>query len=84
MFLQVRDRMADRDYWQALGSLWLETENLHEDQDEWVAALTAGRAGRSQWLMDKAERAVLASLGDQVTVTVDSGAPAGTSRRAGR
>jgi hypothetical protein len=27
VFLQVRDRMADRDYWQALGSLWLETES---------------------------------------------------------
>ena len=68
VFLQVRDQMSDRDYWQALGSLWLETENLHEDQDEWVAALTANRAGRAQWLMDKTERAVLAGLNEQVTV----------------
>lgn len=68
VFLQVCDRIADRDYWQALGSLWLETENLHEDQDEWVRALTADRPGRSQWLMDDEERAVLASLGEQVTV----------------
>ena len=67
VFLQVCNRMADRDYWQALGSLWLDTENLHEDQDEWVAALTADRAGRSRWLIDEDERAVLANLGDQVT-----------------
>ncbi len=67
VFRQVRDRMANRDYWQALGSLWLETENLHEHQDEWVGALTADRAGRARWLMDEDERAVLASLGDQVT-----------------
>ncbi|MGH2903268.1 MAG: hypothetical protein ACRDK7_06760 [Solirubrobacteraceae bacterium] len=68
VFLAVRDRMSDRDYWQALGSMWLETENLHEDQDEWVAALTASRPGRSQWLMDETESAVLARLDAQVTV----------------
>ena len=67
VFLHVRDRMSDRDYWQALGSLWLETENLHEDQDEWVGALSADRAGRARWLMNEDERAVLASLDDQVT-----------------
>jgi hypothetical protein len=68
VFLRVCDRMSDRDYWRALGSLWLETENLHEDQDEWVAALTASRPGRTEWLMDEAERAVLARLDEQVTV----------------
>lgn len=68
VFLRVRERMSDRDYWQALGSLWLETENLHEDQDEWVAALTASRPGRTQWLMDETERGVLAGLDEQVTV----------------
>jgi hypothetical protein len=67
-FLQARDRMSDRDYWQALGSLWLDTENLHEYQDEWVDALTANRPGRAQWLMDGNENAVLAGLDDQVTV----------------
>jgi hypothetical protein len=68
VFLRVRDRMSDRDYWQALGSMWLETENLHEDQAEWVAALTASRAGRERWLTDEAERAVLARLDEPLTV----------------
>ena len=68
VFLRVRDRMTDRDYWQSLGSLWLETENLHEDQDEWVAALTADRPGRARWLMDEGERTVLAGLDAEVTV----------------
>jgi len=68
VFLRVRDHMGDRDYWQALGSLWLETENLHEDQAEWIAALTASRPGRAQWLMDETERAALAGLDEQLTV----------------
>jgi hypothetical protein len=41
VFLQVRDCMSDRDYWPALGSMWLKTENLYEDQAEWI-----GRAHR--------------------------------------
>jgi len=68
VFLRVRDHVSDRDYWQALGSLWLETENLHEDQAEWIAALTASRPGRAQWLMDDTERAALAGLDEQLTV----------------
>lgn len=68
VFLSVREHMSDLGYWQALGSLWLETENLHEDQDEWVAALTASRPGRAEWLLDETERAVLAGLDEQVTV----------------
>jgi hypothetical protein len=68
VFLRVRERMSDRDYWQTLASLWLETENLHEDQQEWVGALTASRAGRAQWLMDESERAILASFDGRVKV----------------
>ncbi|MGH2852690.1 MAG: hypothetical protein ACRDLF_00655 [Solirubrobacteraceae bacterium] len=68
VFLRVRERMSDRDYWQALSDMWLETENLHEHRDEWVAALTASRPGRAHWLMDESERTVLAGLDEQVTV----------------
>lgn len=68
VFLRVRDQMSDRDYWQALGSLWLETENLHEDQAEWIAVLNASRPSRAQWLMDETERAALAGLDEQLTV----------------
>jgi hypothetical protein len=68
VFLRVRERMSDRDYWQTLASLWLETENLHEDQHEWVVALTADRACRSQSLMDETERAILAGLDEEVSV----------------
>lgn len=67
-FLEVRDRMSDPEYWQALGSMWLDTENLHEDQDEWISALTTSRPGRARWLMEDTERAVLAGLAEQVTV----------------
>lgn len=67
-FRSVCDRLTDREYWEVLGSIWLETENLHEDQEAWLEALTADRPGRVDWLMDEDDRAVLASLDDEVTI----------------
>jgi hypothetical protein len=67
-FLSICDRLSDREYWEALGSIWIETENLHEDQAQWLGALTAHRPGRARWLMDDADRATLAELGEEVTI----------------
>ena len=67
-FLSIRDRLSDQEYWEALGSIWIETENLHEDQEQWLQALTAHRPGRTRWLMDDADRATLAKLGEDVTI----------------
>ena len=61
-FLSIRDRLSDREYWEALGSIWIGTENLHDDQEQWLGALTAQRPGRARWLMDDADRATLAEL----------------------
>jgi hypothetical protein len=67
-FLSIRERLSDQGYWEALGSIWIETENLHDDQEQWLGALTAQRPGRARWLMDDADRATLAELGQDVTV----------------
>jgi hypothetical protein len=68
VFLSLCERLSDRDYWQALGSLWLETENLYEYEDAWLEALTAGRPGRTQWLMDTSNRDRLTGLSETPTV----------------
>jgi len=67
-FLSICERLSDREYWEALGNIWIETENLHEDQEKWLGALTARRPGRARWLMDDADRATLAELGEEVTI----------------
>jgi hypothetical protein len=68
VFLSLCERLSDRDYWQALASLWLETENLHEHEGAWLGALTAGRPGRARWLMDTSDRDRLAGLSETLTV----------------
>ncbi len=67
-FLSICEHLSDREYWEALGSIWIETENLHDDQEQWLGALTAPRPGRARWLMDDADRATLAELGEEVTI----------------
>jgi hypothetical protein len=67
-FLSIRERLSDREYWEALGSIWIETENLHDDQEQWLGALTAHRPGRASWLMGDEDRATLAELGEEVTI----------------
>jgi hypothetical protein len=67
-FLSICERLSDREYWEALGSIWIGTENLHDDQEQWLGALTARRPGRARWLMDDADRATLAELGEEVTI----------------
>jgi len=67
-FLSIREQLSDQEYWEALGSIWIETENLHDDQEQWLGALTAHRPGRASWLMDDADRATLAELGEEVTI----------------
>jgi hypothetical protein len=67
-FLSICERLSDREYWEALGSIWIGTENLHDDQKQWLQALTAQRPGRARWLMGDADRATLAELGEEVTI----------------
>jgi hypothetical protein len=67
-FLSISGRLSDQEYWEALGSIWIGTENLHDDQEQWLGALTAHRPGRARWLMDDADRARLAELGEEVTI----------------
>lgn len=67
-FLSIREQLSDQEYWEALGSIWIGTENLHDDQGQWLRALTARRPGRARWLMDDADRATLAELGEEVRI----------------
>jgi hypothetical protein len=67
-FLSICERLSDREYWEALGSIWIGTENLHDDQKQWLQALTAQRPGRARWLMGDADRATLAGLGEEVRI----------------
>lgn len=67
-FAEYAEAMSDREYWQLLSAIWVDTESLSSDQSEWWELLMADRPGRDEWFMDDADRAVLCGLPDVVTV----------------
>jgi hypothetical protein len=54
-FTHVAYLMRDRQYWELLGSIWVNSENIYQEEDLWREALSCDRYGR-YWMMEKEER----------------------------
>lgn len=57
-FMGVCDRFTDEEYWDLLGSIWTDSENIRQNEGAWRLAMTSDRPGRDT-MMDAEERAVL-------------------------
>lgn len=65
--LDGRARMTDRDYWELVAAVWVDSENIREQPRLWDRLLHDPRGSRDH-LMDDDERAALASLPDMFTI----------------
>lgn len=54
-------------YWEAVGNVWTDSENIHQNQSGWVALWTA-KVPHREFCMDEEERQTLAALPDQIPV----------------
>lgn len=54
-------------YWELVGNIWTDSENIHENFDEWEMLWSEPVPGRES-IMDEDERAALAALPDMVTI----------------
>jgi len=59
-FVDTAWRMRDQEYWEILGGIYIDTENLWQNKDQWVECLTADRRLRSR-LMRAEDRVTLQS-----------------------
>lgn len=66
-FETVQQFMVDREYWEFLGALWIESENIHQNMVMWTRALTRTRGDRIYFMNDK-EQVRFAALPDQVEI----------------
>ena len=57
---------SDRDYWECFRWVFVGIENIQKSF--WSMMMGSPRPGKDKWLMNKADRAFLASLPDEVTV----------------
>jgi hypothetical protein len=73
-FLEVRESVTDTQYWEMLGQLWADCENIWQNGVLWSIALHLPRKNRER-IMNKKERAALAKLCPVFTLYRGSCAP---------
>lgn len=57
-FEQVCEDMTDEEYWDHLGDIWTDSENIWQNELQWIEFLTSDRVGREH-MMDEEEHAAL-------------------------
>lgn len=66
-FLEIEDKLSNKDYWELLSDVWVNSENIWQNLATWKELLTDNRSGKMHF-MNAEERKKLRSLPDVVTV----------------
>jgi predicted ABC-type ATPase/DNA-binding MarR family transcriptional regulator len=66
-FMDVEDEMTDGEYWSSLADVWVDSENIWQNQDIWKSALSSKRPDRIS-MMNKEEQKEFASLPNELTI----------------
>jgi hypothetical protein len=53
-FLEYSDEMKDKEYWELLADVWVDSENIWQCMEDWICAIQAER-GDQQFFMDDRE-----------------------------
>jgi hypothetical protein len=62
-FREIADELSDREYWQLLRDVWIDSENIWQNRVEWAELLCEpSRPGRLRWLMDRRDAKALAAM----------------------
>jgi len=60
--------MSDQDFWNALGSIWTDSENIWQNEEEWRDLWQVERPGRLDYVMDDDDKLVFSNLPETITV----------------
>lgn len=66
-FLTIKKHLSFSEYWELLGSLWTDSENIWQNQSDWKKLLSSS-ISKKECFMDEEERKRLKSLPELVTV----------------
>lgn len=64
-FMEIETRLTDKQYWTILARLWTDSENIHQNQQFWLDALSSKRPGS---FMSADDRRAFAKLPETLTV----------------
>lgn len=66
-FLDVERSLSDVKYWEVLGSIWIDSENIWQNKDTWRNLIKSSR-GSNEYFMSTEEREYFSTLPDVVKV----------------
>jgi hypothetical protein len=49
-FLAIRDKMTDKEYWELLSSIWVDSENIWQNKAIWKMLLKSPRKGKDSFM----------------------------------
>jgi len=66
-FVEISYELDDPTYWEMVGDWWTDSENIHQNFDDWLDLWSADRLDRDL-AMDEEERAALAAMPEVLTI----------------
>lgn len=66
-FVEIERKMSDKDYWEILGSIWSDSENIWQYKSI-LGMLLLSKRGDKEYFMDEEEREFLDKLPDQFII----------------
>lgn len=73
-FMRLAVWLSDEAYWNLLGDIWTDSENIWQNKELWSVALSSDR-GYREHMMEKDDRKMYAGLDPQVTIYRGTNAP---------
>lgn len=58
-FLEISDRLDDEQYWNLAGSIWVDSENIHQNLDTWRDIFDNPERGSQEFFMDEEDRKIV-------------------------
>lgn len=66
-FCEIAELLTDAEYWELLGHAWIDSENIWQNEGEWLERLLTDRPQR-ELLMEEEDRQQLAELPEMITI----------------
>jgi hypothetical protein len=66
-FIKIKDKLDDKSYWELLSDIWIDSENIYQNQQTWKLLLKSKRSNK-EFFMDKKERKSFNKLQEEITV----------------
>lgn len=66
-FIEVKDKLKDKDYWELLSDIWTDSENIWQNLSAWKECLN-DRSKTKHLFMSEADKKLFDSLPDKITI----------------